>query len=78
MGTTPLNKNGHDQSQDRDIRELKEHFRAVRVANEKDHGRIKEVLSDLTPNSSYRCLDVAYCSAWWHRVGGEPSSGRTQ
>ena len=47
MGTPPLQKNGHDQTQDRDIRELKDQFHSVRVANDKDHGLIKDVLSDL-------------------------------
>jgi hypothetical protein len=58
MGTTPLQKNGHDQTQDRDIRELREQFRAVRVANDKDHGLIKEVLSDLK-------LSVAITNERW-------------
>jgi hypothetical protein len=47
MGTPPLAKNGHDQAQDRELRELREHFRQVRVQNDKDHSLIKEVLSDL-------------------------------
>jgi hypothetical protein len=45
MGTLP--KNGHDQAQDRDIRELREHFRQVQVQNDKDHSVIKDVLGDL-------------------------------
>ena len=44
MGTPPLNKNGHDHAQDRDIRELRDQFRSVRLGNEDDHKAIGEKL----------------------------------
>ena len=61
MGTPPLQKNGHDQSQDRDIRELREHFRQVRMANDRDHGVIMERLGGFQVQSGIlRVLGILF------------------